>query len=290
MKSGQNVLIIGGTGFVGSTIARALAPHYNVTSTFNRPYSPIKGVNYLPYTNSGEVDHCKMVVIRAEPNVVIYCGGSNDWVYCEQNLKMTQIAHSASASNMLSAADVFKPKYIYISSDAIFSGADGNYAESDTAIPSFQIGKSKLSSENYVRNRSLNHAIIRCAPLLGRGTLEHPSFIDQLRESILREKKVKYPTKSIHNPVHISILVQTVKKIIENDIKNKTLHVGGLSKVSMFELALMIATQQELNADWVEASDLEVSGTENDYSLNFTQTLRLLKTEPLFLEQSLDLL
>ena len=281
---------MGGTGFVGSTLARALAPHYQVFCTYNKAYSAIPGVNYLFYSNSGEADHCKVMAIKSEPNIIIYCGGTNNWIDCEQNLKQTQIAHSASASNLLSSADVFKPKFIYISSDYVFSGADGNYSENDTAIPAYQLGKSKLAAENYVRNRSLNHIIIRAAPLLGRGTLEHPSFIDEMREAILREKKFKAATKSIHNPVHISTLTSLVKNIIQNDIKNKTLHVGGLNKVSMFELANLIAKKTNLDSNFIEPSDLENTGSENDYSLNSTQTLKLLKSQPLFLQQSLDLL
>jgi dTDP-4-dehydrorhamnose reductase len=191
---------------------------------------------------------------------------------------------------MLTAAEYLKAKYIYLSSDWVFSGLDGNFGESDTAIPFHALGKTKLGAENYIRSRSLNHIIIRCAPLLGRGTLDHPSWLDRLREAAVFGKPLSLSDRSIHNPVHIQELASLIDRIIEGDIRNKTLHLGGLTRISEYELALKIF--ETFGYSGKNLSPLK-SGPESmtqDFTLNTTQTLRLLKTEPLLLEQSLDLL
>jgi dTDP-4-dehydrorhamnose reductase len=286
----RSVLIVGGNGFVGSTLARELRESYTVTCTYQGAYTPVRGVQWMRLGALNDKNACKAVVNKVSPEVVIYCAGSNDLLGAEQNVQKTQLAHSNGVNNVFATSDTLKAKFIYLSSDYVFSGVDGNYSETSTAIPAFQLGKAKLGAENFLRSRSLNYAIIRAAPLLGRGTLEHPSFVDQLREAALRKRKVKLPSKVMHNPVHTSMLVHAIRRLIDLDIRNKILHLGGLSKVSMSELAQGVVTRLGLDPATVEVSDSASTALPSDYSLNFTETLSLIESEPLFLERSLDLL
>lgn len=286
----RKVLIIGGNGFVGSNLAHELRTDHSVVCTHQGPYTPIKGVPFVRLANLGDKNVCKALVNKIEPEVVIYCAGSNDLLGAEQNVPRTQTAHSVGVTNVFSAADNFKAKFIYLSSNFVFSGVDGNYSESSTAIPAFQLGKAKLGAENFLRSRSLNYVIIRSPPLLGRGTLEHPSFVDQLRESALLKKKMKLPSKVIHNPVHIDLLISTVHHAITQDVRNKILHIGSLTKISTAELGKMVLERLGLDTNTVELSDAASTTLPSDYSLNFTESLQLLDARPLFLEKCIDLL
>ena len=290
MKSAFNILIVGGNGFVGSTLARGLAPYYSVFCTYQNEFTPIDSVTYLFNKTLNDKDECQKIINRVEPRVVIYCAGNHDLLYCEKNSKIAQTAHSNGVGNVMATSELIKAKFIYVSSDFVFSGVDGNFTESDTAIPSYQLGKLKLGGETFVRSRASNHTIIRCAPLIGRGPIDHPSWIDHLRENLMRGKSVKFEQNSLHNPVHIKSLIKVIQKVIENDIKNKTLHWGGLNKISFYELAKIFAERYELNSNKIEATDPDALSMPSDYSLNFTQTLKILQMDPVTLEQSLDLL
>lgn len=284
----RSVLIIGGNGFVGSTLARELKQSYQVTCTHQGAYTPVRGVNWMRLASLGDKNVCKTVVNKVAPEVVIYCAGSNDLLAAEQKVPQTQLAHSVGVNNVFATSDTFKAKFIYLSSDFVFSGVDGNYAETSTAIPAFQLGKAKLGAENFLRSRSLNYLIVRAAPLLGRGTLEHPSFVDQIREASLRKRKIKLPGKSLHNPVYIGMLVDCLRHAIDQDVRNRILHVGGLSKVSTAELGRAIVERLGLDPGTIELSDSASTAVASDYSLNFTETLTLTETSPLVLRESLD--
>jgi dTDP-4-dehydrorhamnose reductase len=293
MKSGGiRILIVGGNGYVGSTLARELSAEHSVFSTFQNELTPQKNITYFQLSLLQDKESCRNLTLKVDPDVIIYCAGSNDLLYCEQeqNIRPTQMVQSTGASNFLAASDSVKAKFIYLSSDYIFSGVDGNYTEEDSAIPAFQLGKAKMGAENFIRSRSLNYLIIRSAPLMGRGTLDHPSWLDKIRESVLTQKKVKLPGKSVHNPVHISFLVEIIRQAISLDLKNKTLHVGGLSKVSLFECAQIFVNQLRMDPAFIEPSDASSNAMPSDYSLNFSHTLKLIQVEPLLLEESLDLL
>ena len=284
------ILIIGGSGYIGTNVAQFLAQKHAVTATYRKNFTPVKNVEFFHFSEINEKDHCKALMLKFEPDIVIYAAGSNDVTFAEKDSVATQAIHSNATSIVLTAADYIKAKFIFLSSDYVFSGSEGNYSESDTPMPYSQIGKAKLNAENYIRGRSNNHVIIRSSFLLGRGTLQHPSWFDQLREMNLKKQKIPLPKKTFHNPVHISVLFQVLDKIIQQDIRNKTFHLGGLTKSSLFEVAEAFFKLCEFDEKLLETNDASSSTVPSDYSLNFTQTLRSLKLEPLLLQQSLDML
>ena len=287
----KKILIIGGNGYVGSTLARAFASEYEVVCTYQSSFTPIKGATFMRTRNLDDKDIGKNLILGLDPQIVIYCGGSNDLQKTEddRHAREMNIAHSTVATNLIPAVDTIKAKFIYISSDYIFSGIHGNFAEDDSTVPQTLLGKAKLGAENFIRGRSLNHLIFRCAPLIGRGNLDHPSWIDQLRESLVLGKKLELVSRTFQNPVHISFLVAAIREALIQEQKNKTFHIGGLSKVSPFEFAQIFAHFLKLDPELITAMDAEAHGVPNEYALNFTHTLNMLKLTPLHLEESLAL-
>jgi dTDP-4-dehydrorhamnose reductase len=298
MSATGNILIVGGTGFVGSALARSFVDHpsrkFNVNSTYRKDFTPVSGVHYVRADGVryglDQKENAKSLIQRVNPEWVIFCAGSNDVHFHEQdkNFQIAQLVHSGFVSNLIPAVDTIKAKFIYISSDYLFSGVEGNFSEHDSGSPAYQLGKAKLSAENFIRNRAMNYLIFRCAPLLGRGPLDHPSWCDQARETLVRGKPLKLTSHEVHNPVHISLLIQAVHQAMESEVKNKIFHVGGLSRTSNYEVALEMAHVLKLNPDLVQATDSESQTSVADYSLNFTDTLKTLNLDSLTLEQSLS--
>ena len=286
----ERILIIGGSGFVGSNLARDLREKYTVICTYRNECTPVKGVQYISYKTLSDKDVSNDLIKKTDPEIVIYAAGSNDLLKCEQDGRETNYVHTAGATMALAASEPVKAKYIFLSSDVIFSGAHGNFSENDTAMPNNQLGKAKMSSENYIRSRSSNHIIIRSAPLLGRGPMDHPSWIDLIRENEIRGEKMPLTKKSLRNPVHISELSNLMMNVIENDLKNKTFHLGGLTKLSPYDLALKLFKQFELDQSLIEADEKDSRTEASDFSLNFSNTLRAFQSRPLSISESIEAL
>jgi dTDP-4-dehydrorhamnose reductase len=236
--------------------------------------------------NMNDRDGAKRFSIMTHPNFVIFCAGSNDWLEAEKDERLAQAIHAGGPGNILSATEVFKPKFIYLSSDLVFSGRSGNFHEDDTTIPFLTLGKAKLSGETYIRGKSLNHVIVRSAPLLGRGTVHHPSWWDRLRRTLSMEQSVTLSHRMVHNPVHISRLIETLKKVMEKDIKNAVLHVGGDTRLSEYDLGLAIAERYQFKTGLIRGS--EPVDDPDDFSLNTSKTLASLKMSTLSIEDSIE--
>lgn len=290
MANQMKILIVGGNSYVGSTLTQAFVHKHQVFSTHHHSYTPVKGAIYLPLPQLSEKNRCSHLLYSVEPDVVIYCLGSNNVEEAENDPKKAMHVHSGGVTHLIQGSDMIKARFIYISSDYIFAGDGGNFSENDTTLPTTQLGKAKIGAENFIKSSSLNHVIIRCAPLLGRGTLDHPSWLDLIREKLVRERRVSMPLKSIHNPVHVSFLAEVIERAIEQDIRGKTLHVGGLTKVSLLDCVRQFVKKFGFSPEQVEDSTAELHGSPLDYSLNLTETLKLLEAKPLLLQQSFDLL
>lgn len=276
----KSVLIVGGNGFIGSSLTRDLAKDHKVYSTFNTRFTEVPGVTYLP-TNMNDKDSAKRTAFWAHPNVLIYCAGAYDWKEAEQDEKITQAIHGGGPVNMVTGAEVFKPKIIYLSSDLVFSGKDGNFHEDDTTLPYLQLGKAQVTAETFVRSRSLNQVVLRVSSVLGRGPVDHPSWWDKLRLQISKGQPVKLSSRMIHNPVSVTAVTEAVRTIIDNDIRNQNLHLGGLDRVSEVETGKALAEYFGLNPDLIQEVETSASASSlNDFSLNFSKSLSILKMKP----------
>ena len=89
--------------------------------------------------------------------------------------------------------------------------------------------------------------------------------------------------------------------MIDSGPRNKTYHLGGVTKVTHFEVATQLAKRMKLPEDLIVPITRQIALTSRkaagittpvdiqDYSLNSTQAVLNLKVQPLFLEQCLDL-
>ena len=80
------------------------------------------------------------------------------------------------------ACEKYNKKIIYISTDYVYPGADGNYKETDSMKPFTKYGWSKLGGECAVQLYD-NHLILRMA--MNRKPFPHPKALIDMRKSLM---------------------------------------------------------------------------------------------------------
>ncbi|MBI4925794.1 MAG: sugar nucleotide-binding protein [Bdellovibrio sp.] len=294
MAYSKSVLIVGGSGFIGTHLAMKLRDGYKVFATYNTKSLAIPGVTFLPMniTNQNLV---KRIAYTAQPDVIIYTAGSNNFEIAENEPRKAERLHTGGPAAVSNATEIFQPKFIYLSNSYIFDGNKGNYRETDTVLPFTAIGKAKLGGENYIRGRSLNYIILRLSPVIGRGNGKNISFLDHLRIKLDHRERVEFLGNQIHSYIDIYSVINTILHLIEGGPKNKILHFGGLTKLTDYEFAQSFAKRfvypKELitlrqSSQQKKSSDAVI----NDFSLNSTQISETMNIKSLLLEESFDLL
>ena len=296
MKRTQGVLIVGGSGFIGTHLALKLRDEHKVYLTFNSRSIQIPGVTCLPLDLKRE-NWVKRVIYMIQPDVVIFAAGANDPAWSEVNPRDAERMHAGGPSDILNTSITWQPKFIYLSNGYTFDGLKGNYKETDTLLPANALGKAKVAGENFIRGKSLNYNLIRVSPLFGRGNGRRLSSLDVLRIKLERNERIEVPHTELHGFAPVSGLTDLVSRLIQVGPKKGIFHYGGLSRVSYYEFAKQFAKTFGYDSDLVVQKQLSQALPTNrygepliaDFSLNCTQTVRALEIKPLLLQESLDL-
>jgi dTDP-4-dehydrorhamnose reductase len=286
MSLTKTVLVVGGSGFVGSYVATKLREQYKVFATFRSHPITISGVTFLPMALEDRV-WTKKLIRWVEPHAIIYCAGSNDRRWVEKNADEADLVHASGVSTVAEASGIIHSKVIYLSNSYTFDGKKGNYHENDTALPYTDFGKLKTTGENYLRSKSLNWITIRSSPLYGRGGPYHPSFLDLIRMRLDRGQPVEVSARESHSYAPVQGLAEMVSLLVESTIKNKVFHYGGLTRVSAFEFAQQFARSVGYPEQQISAPQTEDTVPE-DYSLNCSYAVEMLKIKPVLLADGIE--
>lgn len=181
----NNVLVLGGSGFLGNHVINALLLNdYKVCSVDLNP-SKIshKNFDFISLNLSENIQELSRY--SEDFNYVINFAGISDLDYCHENPKESLEFNIQSNIDIL---DIFKnskklKKYIYASS-AYASGSSGSF---------YAIAKKTSESiiKEYSENYNLNYTILRYGSLYGTGS-DSRNSIYRFLKSALNESKINY--------------------------------------------------------------------------------------------------
>jgi dTDP-4-dehydrorhamnose reductase len=285
MSLTKTVLVIGGSGFVGSHITARLKETYKVYATYRSHPIRLDGVTYLPMSLEDRL-WTKKLIRWVEPQAIVYCAGNNSRRWAEKNPDMADLLHATGVATVAEACGILQSKIIYISNPYVFDGKKGNYHEAETARPYNEFGKLKLSGENYLRSKSLNWVTIRSGPLFGRGVPTHPTFLDSMRMKLDRGQAIELSKNELQSYAPIDGLTQMVQATIESNVKNKILHYCGLNKLSALQFAQQFIKHFSYQENLVSEPKEDKSEKE-DYSLNCSHSIDVMKIKPMLLSEGL---
>ena len=150
------VWIVGSSGQIGTAINEVLDPmEIEVFDTDK---------NELDITQTDEVLHFGDI---NRPNVIINCAAITDTALCEKNPELAYRVNALGARNLSIVASKVGAKIVQLSTDDVFDGiANHPYSEFDDTNPQTVYGRSKRAGENYVKEFTHKHFIIRSSWVL----------------------------------------------------------------------------------------------------------------------------
>lgn len=228
-----NVLIIGGSGFLGSELAQqSVAAGHDVTATYLTRLGKINGVAWQPL----DVRRHEDVVVLADilrPDVVINAAYRQaDWTITADG-----------AAHVALAASAVGGRLVHVSSDAVFSGATIHYDETCVPDPITPYGAAKAAAETAIRVIAPQGVIARTSLIIGDGGSPHEAFVHALASG--RRDGVLF-TDDVRCPVHVADLAAALLELAVS-ARAGVHHLAGADALSRYDLGLLVARRDGIN-------------------------------------------
>ena len=128
-----------------------------------------------------ELKQVRETITLFQPDVIVHLAAMTDVDGCERDPEMAFDVNVRGTENLL---DNFNGRFIYISTDYVFDGSDGPYAEKDEVNPLSVYGRTKFYGEDLVQQSDANWVILRSNVVFSFNERTKASFMDWVVDSL----------------------------------------------------------------------------------------------------------
>lgn len=292
----KRLLVCGSNGLVGQRLALLFGhtTEYEVlhTSHHRNFYLDRQLFDYtqLDITNRSDV---KSLVTSYRPDIIINTAAIASVDVCEQQRDAAWRVNVNGIEHLTVAARLIGAKVIHLSTDYVFDGKHGPYAEDDRVNPINYYGKTKLAGENMVLAGGVPYAILRVILLFGTGVNLKHNFATWVMENLRAGTPIRCAADQFCNPTYVGSVASAVLNVIERDARG-VFHVCDADRVSRYDFALKIAKAFGLDEALIERSTSAAlqQGAPRPLSTGFTveKACREFGFEPLTIDAGLEAL
>ena len=284
-------LITGGSGLLGQYLNVEAAKENDILTIYNNNVgncSEFKSTK-ADITNFNMM---KEIFSSSKPDVVIHTAAvTNPIPLPGQITKDVYIVNVNATKNIAELCKQFDAKLIYISTDLVYAGYRGSMLKEDAKlIPVSLYAETKLMGEMKVIETLENYLILRTSLLYGFGLNHSRCHFHKMNEELKNDNPVKLFVDQFRTPISLQDTVEIITKIAQMDITNETINLGGVERVSRYELGVILCSVVGYDRSLLEKISLnnvpELQKVD-DVSLN-TDKLQALGFKQMSIEESIS--
>ena len=217
------VWIVGSESQVGRAINEVLDPlEMEVLNTDKEELDITETDEVLSY---GEIHR---------PDVIINCAAVTDPSLCEEEPELAFCVNALGARNLSIVARKTGAKIVQLSTDDVFDGRKGSaYTEFDDTNPLTVYGQSKRAGENYVKEFTHKHFVVRSNWVYGR---DGKNFVNNLLKRAENPGEILIASDQYGSPTSARDLARIILYLIGTN-EYGTYHATCKGVCSRFEFA-----------------------------------------------------
>lgn len=242
----KRILVFGANGMLGQRIIHYFANEKDIQllcCSFEK--EPVfRNIDYSQCDITSR-DHIKGTILDFYPDVIINAAAYTNVDLSEIEREQAWKVNVRGVEHMAEGARILDTHLIHFSSDYIFDGLKGPYAEKAIPNPLGYYGRTKLASENALKISGAMHTILRTNVVYGIAN-SRPDFVRWVINSLSEHRQVRIVTDQINNPTFIDDIVQAIIQVIEYK-KEGIYNIGGRDFLSRYDFTMKIASFFELD-------------------------------------------
>jgi dTDP-4-dehydrorhamnose reductase len=227
-----------------------------------------------------QLDLLDFAAVRREfqkdrPQLVIHCAAVSTVAGAEADPKLARRLN-VEVTKLLAelAAEI---QFVFFSTDLVFDGRKGDYAETDAVNPTHFYAETKAAAEEIIL-KNPRHLVVRASLNGGVSRAGNRGFNEQLRRTLQTMSEMKLFTDEFRSPIPA---VETARAVWELSQKNCAgiYHVAGAEKLSRWQIGqLLVKRWPEIRTKIEPGSAKDFLGPARalDTSLNISKTQTVL--------------
>ena len=260
------ILVTGSNGFLGHRLVASLRLRTDVeliaTSLGPDRRSDTEGYLYVPLDVTSE-QAVQEVCSRYRPDAIIHTAAITQVDQAEQQPARCRRLNVGAVAHLVSACARYGIHLLQLSTDFVFDGLSGPYAESDPVSPISVYGWSKAAAEKLLSDSEISWAVVRTILVYGQEVPGGRSNIVQWATKVLQSgNPVQVVNDQYRMPTFVEDLAQACIEIALRK-EQGIFHISGEEEVSIFELVGHVAQHLGLSMEKVQSvNSSDLAGAE----------------------------
>lgn len=234
------IVVTGASGLLGASVllhTRSLGRE--AIGLYYGHHLQIPGTTTLPM-NLIDFPATRELLLALKPEAIVHCAAATNVDWCETHPVESEKVNVGASSLLAEVAHDLSAQLIYVSTDAVFDGQQGNYSETDQPMPLSVYGHSKLSGEREVLERQASALIVR-VNIYGWNAQGKLSLGEWFLRRLREEEHVPGFTDVTFCPMLVNDLAEVLLQMLDRRLSG-VYHVSGAEKISKYEFGRRVAT------------------------------------------------
>lgn len=263
----MRLLVTGASGLLGLNLAFEAAGDHTVFGAVNQQPLRTKAFTVLTadLLDTGALER---VLDETKPDWVVHCAALANLDRCEADPDLAQRLNADLPASLATEAARRGIRLLHVSTDAVFDGARGDYAEDETPSPLSVYGRTKVDGERAVADSDPG-AIIARVNFYGWSLQGARSLAEFFFNNLEAGRNVKGFSDVFFCPLLANDLARLLLRMLAADL-NGLYHVVSSESLSKYEFGVALARQFGLDAGLITPVSVEEGGLRASRSPNMT--------------------
>ena len=246
----MKILVTGANGFLGYYLCKQLLLQgYKVLATgrgeCRLPFIFSPSFNYISM-DLADIDQTRTVVSQYNFDFIFHAAAIGKPDDCELDKTRATAINADGTGMLLELIAKTKTPVCYISTDFVFDGKEGNYAEDVLVNPINHYGATKAQAELLVRAYPCDWSIVRTVLVYGRPMTGRSNLLSIVQEKLTQGQTYTVVDDQIRTPTYVEDLVAGLLLLLEKRALG-VYNLCGEEILTPFEMAVKTAKYLGLN-------------------------------------------
>jgi dTDP-4-dehydrorhamnose reductase len=251
----MKILITGASGLLGKSLIETIPNGHTLSATYNKnwqPHSKNVAWYHLNIKNRSDVFD---IFDLTKPGIVIHCASIGSVDYTEDNYTEVRDVNVGGLQHVIDAANGYKSKLVYISTNAVFSGKHPPYDENDVLKPVNAYGVIKREAEQLVRSIANKWLIFRPFmlygwPYLGGRTNWAANIVKRLNGN---KELIKLVDDIIWMPTYAPDCAEaTWELLFQKELDHEIFNIAAPERATLYEFGLKVCEVFSLERNFLK--------------------------------------